>query len=226
MAAENTIGNGFYGSNPAVVNNFSLDPLSGYDFEVYVQNQGSAGEINDTEGFLWIGKFQSLTLSIRNATETYLELGQRIPRYLDGEIQIAWVLEQGLVDGNFLHATFGYPNISREQLIGRMPRFQITFDANAPVLNASEADSALSNQNFTWSSKQKDLKRNAAFQYHITHCKVDNYSMGMMPGRRVVAQRWEGVAEGIKWVKDRSVQDFKLNTEGGFYFPNTGPSTV
>jgi hypothetical protein len=32
-----------------------------------------------------------------------------------------------------------------------------------------------------------------------------------MPGRRVPAQRWEGVAEGIRFINE-SVQQFKNNT--------------
>ena len=213
--------------NPAVVNNFSLDPLSGYDFEVYVQNQQVADIAEESNAAVWIGKFQSLTLSVRNATETYLELGQRIPRYLDGEIQIAWVLEQGLVDGRFLQQTFGYCSLTRAELIGRMPRFQIVFDANAPVLNAHQTTvNANVDKQFPQFNRQPGVKRNANFQYQVTHCKVDNFSLGMMPGRRVVAQRWEGVAEGIQLRPEPSVQNFKQDPATGNFYPSFGAGAV
>jgi len=55
----------------APVNNTGLDPLQGFDFEVWAQDVTSGG-------VAFFGRFQSLTLSVRDATETYLELGQRI----------------------------------------------------------------------------------------------------------------------------------------------------
>lgn len=206
------------------VNNFGLDPFSGFDFEVWV-NDVSSGQV------AWFGKFQSLTLSIRNSTETYLELGQRVPVYLDGEFNIAWVLEQGLVDGEFMGRTFGTNEIGRDQVLGRSPRFQITFDANAAELVSSpltrsgtdsrrlgsldfwNIDSNVDNQSGIEfpSNSAASRNRRAKFRYEITRCKVDNYSVGFMPGRRVPAQRWEGVAEGIRYIPE-SVQQFKNNT--------------
>ena len=111
-----------YGSAP--VNNAGIDPIQGFDFDCWMQDSTN-GEI------AIFGKFQSLTLSIRDATETYLELGQRIPIYLNGEIQIAWVLEQGMLDMAFVVRTFGIQKIRRDQLISRGPRFHISFDAKA-----------------------------------------------------------------------------------------------
>lgn len=227
------------------VNNTGQDPLQGFDFEVWVQD-------TCTGLLAWFGKFQSLTLSIRNATETYLELGQRIPIHLDGEIQIAWVLEQGMVDFNFVHRTFGVPALRRDSYITRGPRFQISFDVNAQELEyvnrkAPEQTGRVGNGNFdrainqtpqpgtspiatAKNVNQQSLHRfgsdeyfafgnnmyaggntytaKAVGRYDVMRAKVDNVSMGLMPGRRVAALRWEGVAEGITFV-DKSVQEFK-----------------
>ncbi len=184
-----------------------------FDFEVFCQDVAS-GKI------AWFGKFQSLTLSVRNATETYLELGQRIPTYLDGEIQIAWVLEQGLVDMAFVERTFGVRDISRNQMISRSPRFQITFDGNAAELVNVPDRSDVQTQRMgstkysifndsLYAGGNGSTGRSAVGRYEILRCKVDSVSLGIMPGRRVAAVRWEGVAEGIRHIPNESVQTFK-----------------
>lgn len=175
-------------SNP--VNNCGFDPLSGFNFDVFVTNNSG--------GRVFFGKFQSLTLSIRNATETYLELGQRIPKYLDGEIQIAWVLEQGLIDMSFIKRTFGVEEISRCQYIGAGPRFHITFDANAADYGLN-SDIIRGRDFTTRTSNDPAGTPSDKGRYEIIRCKVDSVSLGIMPGRRVAAVRWEGVAEGIKF---------------------------
>lgn len=194
----------------------------------------------------FFGRFQSLTVSIRDATETYLELGQRIPIYLNGEIQIAWVLEQGLVDMAFIVKTFGIENIRRDQVIARGPRFHIGFDANAADKVSTDAQAtsptkaalrtntgvrafggdsrvnSLFNPN-QYNVKNGKLSDNGAYnnpqshgRYEMMRCKVDSVSLGVMPGRRVAAVRWEGVSEGITYHLD-SIQTFKnqVGTEQG-----------
>jgi hypothetical protein len=197
----------------------------------------------------FFGRFQSLTVSIRDATETYLELGQRIPIYLNGEIQIAWVLEQGLVDMAFIVKTFGIENIRRDQVIARGPRFHIGFDANAAdkvstdaqgvtpekvVIQGDNGNSALRAfggdsrvnglfkagqykiKNGKLSDKDKYSQPQSAGRYEMMRCKVDSVSLGVMPGRRVAAVRWEGVSEGITYHLS-SIQTFKnqVGTEQG-----------
>jgi hypothetical protein len=216
------------------VNNTGLDPLQGFDFHVWVQDV-CTGKV------AWFGLFQSLTLSIRDATETYLELGQRIPIHLNGEIQVAWVLEQGLVDMQFIQRTFGVDQLRRDMYITRGPRFQISFDAYAGELETFhkanvpgqlDRDQATgyrqgSDEYFTFqqseyagynSSGQADARFGATAQgrYDILRAKVDSVSLGIMPGRRVAAVRWEGVSEGIAFVRE-SIQKFKqapLRKEG------------
>ncbi len=203
------------------VNNFGLDPLQGFDFEVWVQD-------TYTGGVAWFGKFQSLTVSFRDATETYLELGQRLPIYLNGEIQIAWVLEQGLVDMAFVQRTFGVSVMARNQLLARGPRFHICFDSYAADLvreennnnprNTSDlvgrmggAENSIFNRSNQLFPKEN---RKAQGRYELVRCKVDSVSAGFMPGRRVVGVRWEGVCEGYIYV-DQTLQEFKKETRGG-----------
>lgn len=180
-------------------------------------------------GVAFFGRFQSLTVSVRDATETYLELGARIPIYLNGEIQIAWVLEQGLVDMSFIVKTFGVKHIRRDQVLTRGPRFQIAFDANAAELvnwsNANQGQQKGESGNWLRGQRQQSNFVNsttavenassldasqpqAAGRYEMQRCKVDSVSLGIMPGRRVAAVRWEGVSEGISYLQD-TVQTFK-----------------
>lgn len=204
------------------VDNTGLDPLSGYDFEVWSQ-------YSDDGSIALVGKFQSLTVSFRNATETYIELGQRIPIYLDGEFQIAWVLEQGLVDTQFAVNTFGGANIRRDKYIGRSPRFHITFDMNAYELTASQNSGRADSSSIVRAGSQQaavfnptggtfeasipsggvnNSQRKATGRYELMRCKVDSVSMGAMAGRKVAAIRWEGVSEGYTF-SDKSFQEFK-----------------
>lgn len=218
----------------AAVNNTGLDPLVGFDAEVWVTDVATGLIVS-------VGMFQSCTISIRNATETYLELGQRIPIYLDGEIQIAWVLEQGLVDMGFLERYFGVNTIARDQYITRGPRFTISVDMNAAALTQAASTTTGSNATNTSSDSYFTGSRNyfapgtsnqyaysspnnrlAYGRYEMQRCKLDSLSLGIMPGRRVIAQRWEGVSEGIRYVQN-TVQGFK-NTPGGI--PSTTPAAT
>ena len=209
----------------APVNNAGLDPIAGFDVEVWVQDSVT-GQV------AIFGRFQTITFSVRDATETYLELGMRIPTYLNGEIQIAWVLEQGLVDMNFLNRTFGVSAMARSGFLSRGPRFHITFDVDAWQLQAATASNMVPNEygefptqssnasssstsinntslltsggaayapkssNSTRSTAGFEKQRRTVGRIELTRCKVDSVSMGAMAGRRVAAVRWEGVAEG------------------------------
>jgi hypothetical protein len=221
----------------APVNNIGLDPIQGFDIAAWMQDSAS-GQI------ALFGDFQSITLTIRDSTETYLPLGTRFPVYLNGEIQIAFVIEQGLVDMNFMQRTFGVQNMVREQLVTRGPRFQLTFDANAYELAKNYIDIAGkngasngqinyrtggttfnqivggSNSNFAANKLSTGASIGtqavtynqpvplAQGRYELQRCKIDSLSVGIMPGRRVIAQRWEGVAEGIRFIPE-SLQDFR-----------------
>lgn len=206
------------------VNNAGLRPVQGFHIKAFVLN-ACDGKI------AWFGEFQSLTVSIRNSTESYLELGNRFPMHLDGEIQIAWVAEQGMVDGAFVHRTFGVRALRRDSGLGAGPRFQLSWLINARELEVSSinefdstprsvgsVESGSFNRYLTGQYKPgiaarsdqysgKDYRPRLVGRYDLQLCKVDSVSMGAMAGRRVVALRWEGVAEGITWVEDSRFED-------------------
>jgi hypothetical protein len=201
---------GLGANNPfgAVVNNTGLDPFQGFDVEVWATDL-STGRILD------IGQFQSCTFTVRNATETYLPLGQRIPSYYDGEMQIAWVLERGKLNTDYLDAWFGTNDINKDRYLSRGPRFQITIDYNAVELQAGGVNTTTYVVNSSERKSSRGLfdpktASNSSAQYlidpnnvnargrlNLVKCKVDSMSEGIMPGRRIIANRWEGVAEGI-----------------------------
>lgn len=201
----------------AAVNNALLDPMQGFDADVWVLDQA-------TGKYLLVGRFTSIQLTIRNATEPYMEFNQRVPRYLDGEIQIGWVLERGQLDARILQQTFGISALTRELRLNRMARFQITFE-----LNANELDRVNATADRNYNSLPPDYdesrgiigngelflnrgpveewnpRRHASGQLMLTYCKVDSLTIGAMAGRSVIANRWEGLAEGIEEVNRASI---------------------
>lgn len=180
----------------SVINNAALDPIQGFDADVWVLDQG-------TGSFNLVGRFTSIQVTVRNATEPYIEYNQRIPRQLDGEIQIGWVMERGQLDGRVLEQTFGIPVMSRELRLNRMPRFQITF-----AVSSSELDEgAVVSNDAPAATENKFAQRVATTELILTFCKVDTFTMGSNSGRSVVANRWEGLAEGIEVVARKSSVD-------------------
>jgi hypothetical protein len=196
----------------AAINNALLDPLQGFDADCWVMDQA-------TGAYVLVGRFTSIQISIRNASEPYLELNQRLPRFLDGEFQIGFVLERGLLDARVLEDTFGYNAIVREFRLSRSPRMQITFELYAPELDASGGGIPGADEANTL-ERAGELKiktpasgtlsgsrgtRKARGQYRLTYAKVDTLTIGIMAGRSVIANRWEGIAEGIEFVDNAIV---------------------
>ena len=221
-------------NNPfrAVVNNTQLDPLAGFDVEVWCTDLAT-GQLLD------VGQFQSCTFTVRDATETYLPLGQRIPTYHNGEVQIAWVLERGKLNVDNLTAWFGTNDLNRDKYLGRGPRFQITIDYNAIELQGSGintttyiADSnSLPSRSFFKPNDsnnylQDPTKTEAKGRIHLFRCKLDSMSEGIMPGRRIIANRWEGVAEGLVFVSNSAQETFKNNARTLSRFGNNSPNNV
>jgi len=169
----------------SVVNNAGLDPLQGFDADVWVLDQG-------TGNYNLVGRFTSIQIVVRNATEPYMEYNQRFPRHLDGDIQIGWVMERGQLDARVFEQTFGLRSMGRELRINRMPRFQITFQLKADELHnrgITEATTTAADSNYNI--------RKANSELILSMCKVDTFTMGSTAGRQVIANRWEGMAEGI-----------------------------
>lgn len=183
----------------SVVNNADFDPLQGYDADVWVLDQG-------TGSFNLMGRFTSIQLVVRNATEPYMEYNQRFPRHLDGDIQIGWVMERGMIDGRTFEQTFGLSVLSRELRVNRMPRFQITFAINAPELDniGVEKGASINQSEISGLGGQDYSKRQAKNEIILTMCKIDTFTLGSTAGRQVIANRWEGMAEGIEVVRRAS----------------------
>jgi hypothetical protein len=220
------------------VSNAALDPFQGFDVDVWVQNQADGTPV-------MLGQFTSITMTIRNATEAYLEFDQRIPRYLDGEFQIAWVMERGLLDLRVLAECYGFDSITRAARINRSPRFTITFEVNAPDLNSDRLYQAQSGQNYnsnaltlgvpsdynlgvnsgTNSTSQLTVGRSAGARstyarVKLEFCKVDSWNMAAASGRNVVANQWQGVAEGYSII----TSDNSTNVYDASSFPNKSPN--
>jgi len=225
--------NTFYGAS---VNSFDFDPLQGQDAEVFF--------IDNSSGLpAFFGHLQSFTFSVRDSTETYLTLGTRHPTYLSGEIQIAWVAEQAMVDAAMLARLFGQAEVGRHTFTGRSPKFVIALDFNAQELintadptgkfaiegmtngitpydavndlniygsNAEDyADILKKHKSFAGGPLAGETQRTAVGRIEFINCKMDSVSAGIMPGKRTVAQRLEGVAEGFRFVPNETIQEYK-----------------
>lgn len=189
------------------VNNAILDPMQGFDADVWVIDQA-------TGNYNLVGRFTSIQFTVRNATEPYLELNQRVPRLLDGEFQFGWVIERGMLDARVLEQTFGYNAITRELRNNRNVRFQISFAVAAPELQtsgqtvANETAESFGERTSVASSTSKNdtplgttfSNRVAVGEYLLTFCKVDSFTLGINAGRNVIANRWEGMCEGIEYI--------------------------
>jgi hypothetical protein len=195
--------------NRTVVNNAMLDPLQGFDTDVFVLDQATGSQI-------MVGRFTGFQWTVRNATEPYMEFNQRIPRLLDGEFQFGWVLEQGMVDTEIMRNVFGFSHLGREMRPDRSPRLQITVEFNAPALATSEATRAgnyaqrgaldtgealFIGDGTPSSAGIQNTTRNVQGRYHLQNCKVDSATTAAMAGRQVVAVRLEGLCEGYYYEK-------------------------
>ena len=179
------------------VNNAGLDPLQGFDADVWVLDQAT-GSHN------LVGRFTSIQLVIRNATEPYMEYNQRFPRHLDGDIQIGWVMERGQLDARVFEQTFGLSSMGRELRLNRMPRFQITFQLKADELDSKGIAGESSQSNYN--------QRKANAEIVLSMCKIDTFTLGSTAGRQVIANRWEGMAEGYDIVN-------RTRADGGLVVP-------
>jgi len=194
-------------------------PFQGYDVTIWVVDQATGKQ-------KWAGEFTSCQVTIQRTTQKYLEFNQTIEANLDGIFKIDWVLEKGQLDYNILREVFGFESIGREYRINRSPRFMINFAINAPELEEAETNgsslggspSAAGNtfntglQSFggiTASENGGDNstsgKRISKGVYRLTQCKVEQFVMGAVAGESVVANRWEGMAEGYALIGDKDL---------------------
>lgn len=170
---------------PKTMNTGGPDPIQGFDAGVWVYDQQTGAQT-------LAGQFTSVVITVRNATEAYLEMGQRIPRYLDGEIQIAYVLEKGWLDINCLQQTFGLHGMTRSRRFGRSPRLKIVCavrSVDEDVLNEATFNDP--------SAGTAGLVRSVGGQIALLNCKPDSWHIALSAGRQAAANQWQGVAEGI-----------------------------
>jgi hypothetical protein len=187
-------------SSAGGVNNAIKDPFQGYDANLWMLD--AAGKLVN-KGF-----FTSVQYTFRNATEPYMEMGQRVPRYLDGDFQIGWVCQRGMLDVNSIVETLGFPAVTRSARVGRSPRFTLVFYINAQELQDAEnrtgnssANNNLLNNGY---GNQGGGTRQTRGKIVLLNCRLDTFAMGAQSGQKVIANQWEGLAEGYQVITSES----------------------
>lgn len=176
----------------APVNNAELDPFQGYDADVFILNQ-------ITGNYILIGRFVSIQIIIDHVLEPYLGVNKRMPKYLDGEINITWQMERGQLDSRILEQTFGYKSVSPTMFIDKLPIFQISFIVSAEGLGSNE--------------------RMAAGEMVLSFCKIKRFTLAATAGKSVIANRWEGTAEGVTFINRKAnelADNTTLNTKSNY----------
>ena len=173
-----------------ITNNASLDPIQGFHLNVYMNDQASGKPV-------LVGGFTSFQKTMRNATEAYMPFGRKHARLLDGEFQYGWVLERGLLDIGILKDIFGVDDVGPEFRAEPTPRFTITVEINAPELHDKGINFPITSQ-YNQSGSQK---RSAQGKYQLIFAKIDSVTLGAMAGRSVVATRFEGLCESIRFIE-------------------------
>lgn len=98
-------------------------PIQGFDVSVAVIGPN---------GPELAGEYQEVEFSIKNETEDYLELGERIAQILDGEVKIEGKIKRGWMSLNVVKSVFGASTLRRGEKLPASPRFVITTTVNAP----------------------------------------------------------------------------------------------
>lgn len=98
-------------------------PIQGFDVSV---------QVIGPNGPELTGEYQECEFSVKNETEDYLELGERIAQILDGEVKIEGKIKRGWMSLTVLKSVFGSGTLRRGEKLPASPRFVITFSVNAP----------------------------------------------------------------------------------------------
>lgn len=100
-----------------------MRPVQGYDVSVSIV--GPAGpEL--------VGQFEEMDIGIKNETEDYLELGERIAMILDGDIKIDGKMKRGMINTDIVKRVYGVSSLKRGTRIPPQPRFVVTANIDAP----------------------------------------------------------------------------------------------
>ena len=187
------------GSN--TVNIGGLDPLQGYDVGVWIKDVGYRG---NTGRSVLVGQFSSIVIAIKNVSDPYMAVGYRQPLYLDGEVQISFTLEKGLLDIDIFTETFGFAQFDREFRFNRTPRFEITFALDPVDWHA------LYKPGYQFGEK---LERKPVGRFVLGRCKFETLNIGATSGKNVVATQWNGIAHSIRAHRDGSTPSSRDQAE-------------
>ncbi|WP_027625528.1 hypothetical protein [Clostridium lundense] len=121
------------------------------------------------------GEFQEMEFSIKNGTEEYLELGERIAAILDGEIKIEGKLKRGMINLGIVKSCFGTSELKRGGYIPPSPRMTVTANINAPHLGL-------------------------VGKYRLLNVVIPELTVSMAKGKDVVKNDFSFKAEGLEEV--------------------------
>lgn len=171
------------------------DPIQGNDVDVWVEDpayRGPNGRGGGVGAKILMGSFNSIVITLRFSTEPYQTFRQRIHRLLDGDIQIAFVLERGWIDTAVHVQTFGFSKISRAARVGRSPRVEITLNV--------DTRGELPTQFQEWYLSGEHATRMTDGQLKLTRAKMDSLHQAISAGKQLGVNQWQGLAEGYEVV--------------------------
>lgn len=188
-------------------------PLQGFDLTAYVQTMN--GQL------VPFGEFTGFQQVIRNSTEPYLPLGFRSPIYLDGEFQIAFILEQGFLNVAVTKDILGFDYVGPQARLGRSPRFQLVIEYNAQ--DYQEAETATNAETLIYNTKADIFQTNPAGtagtgfrsvqgRRIYENCKIDAFTEMAQAGRPVVQCRIEGLAEAVRFEDTSGIQRLTIGS--------------
>lgn len=165
-------------------------PIQGNDVDVWIENPAGTNVPNGDIGQkILLGSFNSIVITIRMSTEPYQTFRQRIAMLLDGDIQIAFVLERGWVDTAVHVQTFGFKRLGRQFRVGRSPRYLITLNVDSRGELPTEFQE--------WYLSKKVAKRVTDGIIQLYRCKMDSLHLAISSGKQVGVNQWQGLAEGM-----------------------------
>lgn len=138
--------------------------IQGYDASVL---------ITGPKGPELVGDYQEAEFSIKEDTEEYLELGERIPAILDGEIKIEGKLKRGHMLLDIIKRIWGQSSLKRGSRIPPSPRFTIIVNINAP-------------------------EKGFVGRYRLLNCKISDLGLKLKAGKDIMEEDIDFKAEGIE----------------------------
>ncbi|MGB9826711.1 MAG: hypothetical protein ACPLRU_08560 [Desulfofundulus sp.] len=138
--------------------------IQGYDASVL---------ITGPQGPELVGDYQEAEFSIKEDTEEYLELGERIPAILDGEIKIEGKLKRGHMLLDIIKRIWGQASLKRGSRIPPSPRFTIIVNINAP-------------------------EKGFVGRYRLLNCKISDLGLKLKAGKDIMEEDIDFKAEGIE----------------------------